>query len=91
MSTASVGEHGAPLRAARQDVPAARRHLELNTRHPLIRDLARLHEAGRTDVAEPIARLLLDDALLMEGTVQDAQAVGRRLQALLTRASSPAA
>jgi molecular chaperone HtpG len=78
------------LRAARQDVPAARRHLELNTRHPLIRDLARLHEAGRTDVAEPIARLLLDDALLMEGTVKDAQAVGRRLQALLASAASAA-
>ena len=78
------------LRAARQDVPAARRHLELNTRHPLIRDLARLHEAGKREVAEPLARLLLDDALLLEGTVKEPISVGRRLQALLQQAAASA-
>ncbi|HMV67035.1 MAG TPA: molecular chaperone HtpG [Myxococcota bacterium] len=79
------------LRSARQDVQAAKRHLELNVRHPLIRDLVTLHEKGRLDVAEPIARLLLDDALLLEGTVRDAAAVGRRLQGLLERAAASAA
>jgi molecular chaperone HtpG len=78
------------LRQANQDYPGARRHLELNVKHPLIRDLAMLHERGATDTAEPIARLLLDDALLLEGTVKDAPAIGRRLQALLERTVSAA-
>jgi molecular chaperone HtpG len=76
------------LRAARQDVGPVLRHLELNVRHPIVKGLAAMHAAGRTGDAEPIARLLLDDALLLEGTVKDAQAVGRRLQALLERAAS---
>ena len=60
------------LKAARHDgVPSARRFLELNTRHPLIKDLATLHEQGKQQIAEPIAHLLLDDALLLEGVVQD--------------------
>lgn len=79
------------LRSARQDVQASKRHLELNVRHPLIRDLVSLHEQGKLAVAEPIARLLLDDALLLEGTVKDAPAVGRRLQQLLQQAASAAA
>ena len=78
------------LRQANQAVPAARRVLEINARHPLIRNLDRLREAGRTAEAEPLARLLLDDALLLEGSVQDAPAMGRRLQALLLRASEAA-
>lgn len=79
------------MRAARQDIAASPRHLELNTKHPLIRHLATLHEKGRTDAAEPIARLLLDDALLLEGTVKDAPGIGRRLQALLEQAAANAA
>jgi molecular chaperone HtpG len=78
------------LRQANQDYPGARRHLELNVKHPLIRDLAALHEQGADEMAEPIARLLLDDALLLEGTVKDAPAIGRRLQALLERTVSAA-
>jgi molecular chaperone HtpG len=78
------------LRAANQDVPTARRHLELNVRHPLVKNLATLHARGASDVAEPIARLLLDDAMLLEGSVKDASAIGRRLQGLLERAASAA-
>jgi molecular chaperone HtpG len=78
------------LRAARQDVDAQKRHLELNVRHPLVRDLAALHRAGRSDAAEPLARLLLDDALLLEGTVRDAAGIGRRLRDLLVSAAATA-
>jgi molecular chaperone HtpG len=78
------------LRQANQQVPAARRVLELNARHPLIRNLDRLREAGRSADAEPLARLLLDDALLLEGSVRDAPAMGRRLQDLLLKASASA-
>ncbi len=78
------------LRGANQDVPSSRRVLELNTRHPLVKNLASLHEQGRTSAAAPIARLLLDDALLLDGTVQEPAAIGRRLQDLLVRASEDA-
>ncbi len=71
------------LRSAQQEVPVARRHLELNVKHPLVLDLVKLHEAGVTEVAEPIARLLLDEARLLEGSVQDAPGIGRRVQAVL--------
>ncbi len=78
------------LRQARQEVDSGKRHLELNVRHPLVLSLSALHAAGRFEAAEPIARLLLDDALLLEGTVRDAAAIGRRLQDLLVRAAQQA-
>jgi molecular chaperone HtpG len=79
------------LRSANQDVVGgAKRVLEVNPRHPLIKNLASLHSSGRTGDAEPIARLLLDDAMLLEGSVKDAAAVGRRLQDLLTMAARSA-
>lgn len=68
----------------------SRRILELNPRHPLIRNLTSLFEAGKREAAEPIARMLYDEALLLDGAVQEPAAVGRRLQDLLTRASEAA-
>ena len=78
------------LRQANQEVPSARRFLEINPTHPLIRDLAELQRSGRTQAAEPIARLLLDDAMLLDGSVQDAPAVGKRLQDLLVASARQA-
>lgn len=78
------------LRAANQEAPSAQRVLELNPRHPLIKDLVALHEKGRAQEVEPLARLLLDDALLLEGTVKEPAAMGRRLQDLLRRAAASA-
>ncbi|MBW1877319.1 MAG: molecular chaperone HtpG [Deltaproteobacteria bacterium] len=72
------------------EVPAARRFLELNSRHPLIKNLARLKEEGRAEAAQSIGRLLLDDALLLEGTVYEPAEMGRRLQALLEQAAATA-
>jgi molecular chaperone HtpG len=66
----------------------SRRILELNPRHPLIRNLAALNAAGDRERAEPLARMLYDEAVLLDGNVQDPAALGRRLQELLTRASS---
>ncbi len=73
------------LRSANQAVPHQARILELNSRHSLIRSLARLHEAERSDVLEPMAQLLLDNAVLMDGNVTEPAAMGRRLQDLLLR------
>jgi len=68
----------------------AKRVLEVNPRHPLIRNLAGLHEGGHTEAAEEMTRLLYDDACLLEGTVVEPAAMGRRLQQLLLRASESA-
>jgi len=66
----------------------AKRVLEVNPRHPLIRNLAGLHGGGQTELAEQMTRLLYDDACLLDGSVTDAAAMGRRLQDLLVRAST---
>lgn len=80
------------LRAANQDVFAgAKRILEVNPRHPLIKSLAKLHASEKTEDAGTFTRLLLDDAMLLEGSVRDPAAMGRRLQDLLTRAAETAA
>ena len=68
----------------------ASRVLEVNPGHPLIKNLAGLHEGGKTELAEQMTRLLYDDALLLEGTVQEPAAMGRRLQELLLQASTSA-
>lgn len=72
------------------DGAKSKRILELNPRHPLIKNLASLTAAGRNLEAEPLARMLYDEALLLDGSVQEPAALGRRLQELLTRASAVA-
>lgn len=79
------------LRAANQDVVGGRKRiLELNPKHPIIRNIATLHADGKAEAAEPFVELLYDDALLLEGTVIEPAAMGRRLQALLEKASAAA-
>lgn len=78
------------LKQVNQGGPRSKRILELNARHPLVRNLAGLRERGKTEQAELIARMLYDDACLLEGQVSEPAAVGRRLQDLLTKASESA-
>ncbi|MDB4972846.1 MAG: htpG [Myxococcaceae bacterium] len=83
------------------DLPATKRILEVNTKHPLIQTLAQLHErdAGSQDVREAI-ELVYDQALLSEGSpIEDPARVAKRLirllqvnaQARLNGSSEPAA
>ncbi|MBX2802460.1 MAG: molecular chaperone HtpG [Myxococcales bacterium] len=80
------------LRESQQAIPGigSKRILELNPRHPLIRNLAEMRDKGHEETAAQIARMLYDDALLLEGTVTEPAAMGKRLQDLLTRASEAA-
>ncbi len=78
------------LRQANQDVSAGKRILELNTNHQLVRNLKDLHSQGKIEDASVLMRMLLDEALLLEGSVKDSQQLGRRLQDLLVRASEAA-
>jgi molecular chaperone HtpG len=54
----------------RQLEQAAQRILEINPKHPLIKNLcARIGESGAGEEVEEVARLLLDQARIMEGEV----------------------
>jgi molecular chaperone HtpG len=77
------------LRASRQgDSGRARRALELNPEHLLVKRLVGLHRAGDTAGAEPLARLLLDYAHLAEGHVDDVSGLTQRLAAVMLRAAA---
>ena len=58
------------FRAMHQDIPKSRRILELNPTHPLVDTLSQLVEAGgdAAERAKKYARILLDQALLSEGS-----------------------
>jgi molecular chaperone HtpG len=76
------------LRAARQDAPKARRTLEVNPEHALVRRLVEAHASGKFDEAEPLAVLLLDYARIAEGHLEDAAGFTARLAALMERAGA---
>jgi molecular chaperone HtpG len=75
------------LKAANQSVPGARRVLEINPEHPMVKTLARLNADGAPGL-EPFARLLLDHAAIAEGRLDDPQGFAHRLQALMERAAA---
>ena len=75
------------LRSARQDGPKASRILEVNPEHALVKQIAALHEAGKTEEVRELGHLLLDYAQLAEGHVEDAPGFAKRLQALMRRAA----
>ena len=74
------------LRAARQEGPKAQRILEINPEHALVQRLVGLHRDGKSEQAEPLARLLLDYAKIAEGNVDDASGFAKRLAALMVQA-----
>ena len=81
--TGDIGSNMARiLRQVNKDLPTTMRILEINPTHPMVRTLQRLHESGRNTEAEPIALLLLDQARLVEGQVEDPVALVQRLQTL---------
>jgi molecular chaperone HtpG len=83
------------LKQHRQLDQTAKRVLEINPGHPMIRRLAdRLAEGGDATVAggpvEEAARLLLDQARILEGeALPDPAAFGRRLALLVERGLAP--
>jgi molecular chaperone HtpG len=74
------------LRAARQEGPKAQRILEVNPEHAIVKKLVSLHAEGKTEAAEPLARLLLDYAKIAEGQVDDAAGFSKRLSSLMEKA-----
>ncbi len=76
------------MKLADREFTPTRRVLEINPRHPVIRNLGRLLEKQRGGAQlEDWAHLLVDYVLLGEGTVEDPQRVMRGLQSLMAAAS----
>ncbi|MGC4093468.1 MAG: molecular chaperone HtpG [Polyangiaceae bacterium] len=77
------------LRAQKKDVPGARRILELNLTHPLVKSVTSLEE--REPSSERVREwleLLHDQALLAEGSpIEDPAGFAKKLTRLLTRAA----
>ena len=71
--------------------PETKRILELNPSHPIVKNLAAL---AKRDASSPRigewSELLLDQALLAEGVVQDPAKLVKRIQDLLTQVSGAA-
>jgi molecular chaperone HtpG len=79
------------LRSANRELPASQRVLEINAEHPIVKNLARMHEQGRAALVEPLAWLLLDHARLAEGEIKDPGAMVERLQKVMLQATLPTA
>jgi molecular chaperone HtpG len=78
------------MRAMGQNVPPAKRTLEINPSHPVIRNCNALYEKNPSDVKlEQWVRLLFDQALIAEGQmVKDPRAFSKRIADLLTEVST---
>ena len=73
------------------NAPESKRILELNPTHPIVKNLGAL--AQREPSSERIqawSELLLEQALLAEGTLSDPAKLVRRIQELLTEVSTAA-
>ncbi|MFZ5892851.1 MAG: molecular chaperone HtpG [Myxococcota bacterium] len=77
------------LRAQKKDVPSARRILELNLTHPLVKSVTSLEEREpNSDRVKEWLELLHDQALLAEGSpIEDPAGFAKKLTKLLTRAA----
>ncbi len=88
----ALGSHMERLmqRLGREDeLPVTKRILELNPEHPAVQSLRAIHERdGKDPRVESFGRLLLDEAMLTEGSrPKDPVALARRINDLLVAAS----
>ncbi len=75
----------AMMRAMQQEIEPVKVKLEINPRHEVIRNLARIRETDPA-LAELAARQLLDNALLSAGLLEDPRDMVKRLNELLGKA-----
>jgi len=77
------------MRMLDREVETPKRILEINAKHPFVKNLAALVKE-RPDAAEvqTFSELLLDQAMLAEGVVPDPSSLLRRMQQVMTAASA---
>ncbi len=76
------------FKSMHQQIPETKRILELNPAHPLIGALEGLRSAGQTEEAGTYAKVMLDQALLTEGSpLPDPAAFSRAITELLLKSA----
>ncbi len=76
------------LKQANQDVPEAKRWLEINPKHPLIQGLSSLQKAGQEEDAKAVVSLVYDGARLADGSAEDLPGIAKRITQMLTKSVS---
>lgn len=77
------------MRMMGQDVPVAKRILEINPAHPLIRNLDRMRgEAGNQERIEALVRQVYEGALLLDGTLENPADFVNRMTRMMVEATS---
>lgn len=74
----------AMMKAMGQDAPAVKPVLEINPRHALIKKLSALRES-KPEVADLVARQLVDQALLSAGLIEHPQQLATRMNEILEK------
>lgn len=80
------------MKAMGQEVPMGKRILEINPHHPLYDAMSSVHaKSGKDDLLKEYARLLYDQALILEGSrPKDAAAFAQRISKLMVSGSGEA-
>ena len=77
------------MRMLDRDIESPKRILEVNPRHPIVKNLAHMIAAhSDSQDVTVFAELLLDQALLAEGVVPDPSTLVARIQQVMTKASA---
>lgn len=74
----------AMMKAMGQEVPGVKPVLEINPRHELVKKLSRLRES-KPEVANLVARQLVDQAMLAAGLVEHPQQLATRMNEILEK------
>jgi molecular chaperone HtpG len=77
------------MRMLDREIATPKRILEVNAKHPFVRNLAALVKARpEADEVRMFSELLLDQAMLAEGVVPDPSSLMQRMQQVMTTASA---
>lgn len=76
------------MRAMDKSFTGSKRIMELNTAHPLVRNLSSLHRQGKPEEVKAAAHQLMDAALLLEGALESPADLVRRMFDFMTKATS---
>ena len=92
-ATLTVGKEGMDshmermMKMMNQEIPASKRLFEINPAHPLIKNLAAMNEAGKTDRVKLFAQQLFEGSLLMQGQLESPTEFVNRMTNFMKMAS----
>jgi molecular chaperone HtpG len=75
------------MKMMNQEFSGGRKILEVNTHHPLLKNLARLQEAGRDDLLDEAILQLYEGTLLLDGNLPTPADFIQRMTDLMVKAT----